>query len=480
MRAGLPARITGILAGLLLAGMGVVGAQEDPSIRGPVTALLLDGQRLLIGQGSTLIEARVTPADLQVIRSRDLGRHAIRAIAISQGITLVLSEDGLTTLDAQGAPLDFAEGGGQTLSAKAGRIYIAAMNAGVHLLKMDAAGKLSRLGTFQTLGPAMDLSPDADAWLWVAESDSGVRLYDTSNPTAPRVLTWLGNLTPATALRLNGTRLVIGYGNHLAVLDTVSIQAPHLLTTIDLEGVNAHAGDLLIQNNRVYVGRVEASSADVIILSLLNPSAPTTRFGDGGAGEHLALSGSDLFIGSGRHGLRRIRFNSAQPELIRSWEPLGTAESCSVAAPMQPEPPNLGEVSNGPVTLTWKSGCNPATFEVRIDGTPVAVTDKPTYSFTPRQGVVTWQVSIIDAAGNRADGPLWTFESAVEGWITAPALAPKAALLYTPPAVLIELRTPGEVLAATCIALGVGLLIIISAAWAIRTIADRRITSPDR
>jgi hypothetical protein len=481
VRAKLLATLIGTVAVLSVAGAGTASSQDAPVIRGPVTALRTDGEHLLIGQGSTLVTTRVGADDLQVIRAVDLQRHDLRAIAVNERITLVLSEDGLTTLNESGKTLDFVRGGGQRLAVWADRVYIAALGAGVRILKINAAGKLSRLGTFPTLGPAVDLAAEGDAWLWVAEGESGVRLYDTSNPDPPKVLTWLGDLKPATVIRVNGPRLIVGYGSRLSVLDTLDVRAPRLLSTVDLDA-DARVGDVLIQGSRAYLGRIESGGADVVTLDLSNLQSVTPRsaFGTSGAGEALALHGDDLFIGSGRQGLRRVRFKTAQPELVATWESVPPSKTCTSAAPVLPQPPNLGEVPQGQVMLSWKSGCGALSYDLRIDGTLAATVNTPAYTFTPRHGITTWQVSAVDAAGNRVQGPLWRFEALTDGWLSAPARAPLTTLLYTPPPVLLELRSPGAVLAATCVAVATGLLIVVAIAWAVGTWSERRAVSGDR
>jgi hypothetical protein len=85
-------------------------------------------------------------------------------------------------------------------------------------------------------------------------------------------------------------------------------------------------------------------------------------------------------------------------------------------------------------------------------------------------------VTDIDGAGSRAPGPVWTFESLVDGWLAAAAGAPQAALLYTPP---LEIRpqTLGALLAVACAASLAGLLVIVGGAWMIWGWAERRRTS---
>jgi hypothetical protein len=233
---------------------------------------------------------------------------------------------------------------------------------------------------------------------------------------------------------------------------------------------------LLIQGSRVFVGRADASGADVLSLNVSNPAAmiPLAAFGADGAGEHLALSGDDVLIGSGRLGLRRVRFESGAPVQIAAWEPLGQAASCALTVPTDPQPPNLSAVPVGPVTLQWKTDCRPAAVQVLINGTPVAPLDGPSYRFSPRSALTTWQVTALDAAGRRADGPRWTFESLVDGWLATPVPAPNHAVLYIPPPLLLDWHSSGFVGILACAALGSGLGVVVGVAWLLGSLAQRR------
>jgi hypothetical protein len=224
------------------------------------------------------------------------------------------------------------------------------------------------------------------------------------------------------------------------------------------------------------VGRIESSGPDFVILDLSKPTSATVseRFGTSGTGERLALHGDDLFVGSGRAGLRRLQFLAGKPQLVATWEALGSVEPCTVGAPVMPQPANLSETSNNPITLSWKSACGPVAYELRIDGTAVATVEAPTYAFAPRHEITTWQVTAIDAEGHRATGPEWTFETRRDGLVNAPAQPPSQTLLYVPPPVVVELKSPASVVAATCGAAIVGLVVIVAGAWAIGAWSERR------
>lgn len=454
-----------------------VTGQEDTTLNRPVTALYADGDRLLIGQGSILVEARITPDDVAVTRTTDLGRHEIRSITVKDNLTLVLSEDGLTTLDANGDAIDFAQGGGQRVAVKFGRIYIAAREIGVRILTINGSGKLTPVGTVVSLGSAVDVAPEGDSWLWVAEGDSGVRLYDAANPKAPRLLLWLGDLAPATAVRVNGPRLLIGHGNRTSLIDTINVQSPHLLSGVEVGTTDTLISDILIQGNRAYVGRLAPDAPDVAAVDISTPRVlkVATNIGESGTGEYLALADSDLFVGSAREGLKRFRLAGDSATSIQEWK-LAEAPTtrCSQSAPANPQPSNRGTAPAGTVSLSWTSSCAASRYELRINGAVIGETDKPTYTFTPDQGLVTWQVTAFGAAGERADGPVWSFESTQEGWLATPVPVSASTTIYKPQSFVITLRTPGAVLAATCGALCVGALVVAAGAWAIGALSERR------
>jgi hypothetical protein len=348
------------------------------------------------------------------------------------------------------------------------------------VITVAVTGKLTPVGVVQTASSALDLATEGDSWLWVAEGSAGIRLYNVANPAAPTTLLWLGDLTPATAVRVNGARIVVGHGNRISILDTANIRAPRLLGTIALDGDagsnnESQISDVVIQGNRAYVGIMGNSGPDVVAVDISRPAAMTTsaRMGQDGAGEHLALNGDDLFVGSGRNGLRRVRFGiGSDPAAIATWEPVGVAVTCALTPPIEPQPPNLGQVQPGSVTLSWKAGCNPMSYELRIDGRSVTTTKSTSYTFTPQRSVTYWQVIAIDAAGRRVESARWTFESLTERWLPMRIPNLSGSLLYVAP--LVDLQSPGVLLAVTCVVLIIGLAIVIAGAWGIGILAERR------
>jgi hypothetical protein len=318
---------------------------------------------------------------------------------------------------------------------------------------------LASVGQLPTLGEATDLAPEANGWLWVAEGDAGVRLYDMTNPAAPLLLLWLNEFSPASAIRLNGAQIVVGYGSRLAILSTVNVKAPTLIGTIDL-GKDAPISDLIVQGTRLYAAQLSENSPDIAIVDLTNPKTPNILERLPG-GDRLSLYNGELLTNN--RGVQRLHLGDvvSTPEATVQTVNAATGGNgvCTLAPPSAPQPPNLSEFPAGSVTLTWKSACSSATYELRVNGIKVASLNTTSYTFTPPQGITMWQVSALDSAGNRVDGPQWSFESTVDGPLATPASIPHSDLLYTLPPVV--LGTPRDVVIATIgsIVLGLGLIV---------------------
>src|SRR5258708_15553236 len=168
---------------------------------------------------------------------------------------LGVGEGGLAAVDRNGKVRDFVAGGGQTLAVNQDRVYVVALKAGVRMLRVDAAGKLSPIGTIKTRGAARDVAPEGTSLVWVAEDDQGVRLYDVHDPQVPTVITWLGGVVPAAIVRIGPARLYAGYGGKLALLDTVDLKMPRPLRIFPLKGTNPALGAMLLIGSRRYLRR---------------------------------------------------------------------------------------------------------------------------------------------------------------------------------------------------------------------------------
>ena len=451
----------------------------DTALNRPVTALFVAGDHLLIGQGAALVEAQITPTALTVIRTSDLQHGAIRAITAINGAILILSEDGLSTWDASGGVSSFTAGGGQRIATRGDRVYVAALNAGVTIYKFDAsgAGKLKLLGHVDT--SAEDIAPDGTNWLWVASGAHGLRLYDLTDPANPVVLSDNSSYVPARLVRVSGTRLYLGYANKLAVFDTVNVKAPRVLSETEL-GINtASVGDVLIEQNQVIAGRVDITGSDVLLMDASNPAVlrEVAHVGDAGSGDRLALHGGDLFVGSERLGLQRVRVEVTALTHLQSWD-VSEAPPCTDFTPRDPQPANLSQIApDTQVTLSWRVACPAAHYAIEINGVRAAVTDQASYPFTLQNAQTVWRVIPLDAQNqpiSQVTSAAWSFEMQREGYLITPQPPKLDALLYKPPLIQIDTQSPTVIVAGTCIAVAIGFVIIVIGAAAIGAWFDRR------
>ncbi len=454
---------------------------QTSALAGGVTALALVGDRLLIGQNATLVDAAITSTDLSVNRTIDLRQGAIRAIvpvtADSNPNLLILTEEGIRLLDPADKLLAYYPGGGQRLIVKGARVYVAALDAGVTIYAL-ANGTLKPIGHVET--PAEDLAPEGATWLWVAAGDQGVRLFDLTDPAKPSILyesDGANDLRPAHLVRTSGTHLFVGYADRLVVFDTLDIKAPRRLSDLALDSATASAGDLILSGGVALMGRIDLAGADVVLLDLANPKAirQTATEGDAGAGDRIALHGSDLFVGSERLGLRRLHLSGTTVSAVAAW---GLADSapCTDVTPLNPNPPNLSEITRAAsITLTWAAACPAPHYAVEVNGKRVAVTDQPRWTLTPTGDAIDWRVIALAADGSpRQRGPAWSFEFAARGYTATPPITHLESILYVPPRVLVDLSSPGAVIIETCAALSLGLLAIIGGAIAINGWSEHR------
>lgn len=477
-----------------------------------MTALLADGDHLLVGAGTRLFQMTVTSDGLQVARSIDLGRTTIRALGASGSVHLALTEDGLTSLDSLLKPVAFLPGGGQRLAISGNQVYIAALKAGVRVVQVSANGQLTRLGAFDTAGPAFDLSLDPANHLWVAEGNAGLMLYDTANLNAPAVLTTLPAYTPALVVRSSGPRLIIGHGENVSILDssTGSLRPLTTLPLVDirtptpdpaatasatqdaaLTGTSSGVSDIIELGSRLYVGRSagDGSGPDVVILNVAGDGAVKimARIGERGSGERLALLGDDVFIGAEQDGIQRARLYRGAFTVVQPWSVSATTQApCAAVAPTDPVPPNLASVNDNPLRLEWRSACADS-FEVHINGKLVATLKavdsaatpsadsadssgklRYQYTFSPPQGQIEWQITALNSSGTHADGPTWRLEALPGGWAATPQPVPSQSLIYRPP--LLDLHSPSGIV----LVLGGGVLVIVIGSWWIGNWAERR------
>lgn len=154
-----------------------------------------------------------------------------------------------------------------------------------------------------------------------------------------------------------------------------------------------------------------------------------------------------------------------------------SATPCPISTAYAPIPEDKAEIIAETLTLRWQIDCARWVM-VRLNGTPLATLDATTlnYPITPVPGVNQWQITGMDAAENRAEGPIWSFTRDTAGWVATPGPIPDLPTLYTPPAptIQIDLSDMRTVLALLCGSLCAGMGLVIGVAWWLGMRAQRR------
>ncbi len=466
----MPALLSVLLSILLLL------PNAQPSLlNSPVTALALGGNaQLYIGQEDGLSEATAIGSVISITRSVALNQGTIRAILPTAANILVLSENGLSLLDASLNVLDFASGGGQRMIGVGNRVYVAALAAGIRVYEI-ANGKLQLSGRVQTGGAAEDVSAITDNAVWVAERDQGFRLYDLRNPQQATVTLWAKELAPARRLLIAQNHLLVGYANKVALLDVSNLKAPQLLNEVVLGENTAFAGTMLLDGTRAIIGRVAQGGADFIVYDTANLTtlAELARFGEGGAGEHIVARGGDLFSGSERYGLRWLQIKDRAIRIVAQYAADPERIPCGDKTPVHPQPANLSiQPKANRITLSWSAECLSRAYILKIEGQPERQLTTTEFTLDNPPELLHWQVVALDGE-RRIEGASWQVEFERSGLLAIPSALPAERSLYVAP-VTAFLDTPGGVLLITCAALLIGLGVIVGGAVLIGSWSERR------
>ncbi len=271
-------------------------------VGGLITAgIPLSEGTVLANEGSALIHLDFSTAAPRVLAQQDLNHGIILDLARSGDIFYALTEDGLLSLVRRGSDLpqvvSYTPGSGQTLAVVEGRVAIAARRAGLRCALFDTNGIPISATTLPLAGDARDVALAADGQhAYVAAGDAGVHIVDLSDPGAPRLEGSLVGVGPAEAVGLVGSLLAVGTGEQIVILDPAPGADGVVGTYAPLrEGRRALADD-----EYLYV----ADAVDGLkILWRAAPDRPVQIYGEAGRpardlwleGDHLFLVGADGF-----------------------------------------------------------------------------------------------------------------------------------------------------------------------------------------
>jgi WD40 repeat protein len=201
--------------------------------------------------------------------------------------------------------------------------YVAAGNAGLHVVDVSDPSAPVRVATFNTPGNANDVRVQ-NGYAYVADGASGLQIVDVNNPLAPALAGGLD--TPGTATDvavLDGRAYVADGSSGLRVIDVSVPAAPLALGAVDTPG-NARGVDAVDDfvvvadaQGGVHIVSVADATSPVILGSTHTRANSVSRAADVAVRDRLAYvaDGSDSALG----GLRVIDFrNPSTPVVVGS------------------------------------------------------------------------------------------------------------------------------------------------------------------
>jgi hypothetical protein len=436
-----------------------------------VNALLVVGDTLWIGQGSTLLLVRLQVGAARIEKQYDLQAGTIRSIAARDAYLIILTDDRLLSLAEGGQVLDQQKGGGQQalivpMSDGRHQIWISALEAGLRVYTLELNGALRLLRSLPTAGMATALAWDGST-VWAALGNAGAARYGLDSEAALAQIA-----TPVALLASSDGLLFTADGPTLTIYDIASQAATVVVLPAPVLALAPRSGQL-------YVGL--SGTPDTLVL-VENGQISGQFAYNGAAGETLAIWNDDLFVGSVAGGLLRLTTSRGQLGLVEAWPVVHAVAPC---LPTDPTPANLSNVQDPELILSWESACA-ASHELWVNGvllatisasTDVATPNASTqsfaatpasaryeYTFTAQTELVQWQVVAIDGNGNRTEGAHWRFSAILAGWVATARQLPDQTLIYSPPIVLPNPESPSGLLFSLCGIAGLGMALIVGAA----------------
>ena len=180
---------------------------------------------------------------------------------------------------------------------------------------------------------------DGYAYSATGSGDGRIRLFDVSDPSAPR---FIREQTMLSGVRfpdidMLGTRYLVamteqkpgGVGHDVVVIDVRDVNSWTKVADLDIPDFDAFRGE--IRGNMLYLG---GSTPDVVIVDLSTPTAPVVvgRRAVGATVNGIAPVGDELFLAAGSAGLFSLDVaNPASPVETRAVTLGGTAYDVTVA-----------------------------------------------------------------------------------------------------------------------------------------------------
>lgn len=192
---------------------------------GPTRAALIDGDDVLIAEGSALVQSNL--GELQLVRRRiDYGQGAIVDMVRAPDAIFLLTTTHLLLLDpATLSAQQIIRGGGTRLSVSDEWVMVAARYQGARLYERTGDGTLIFRRSIGANDGVFDVAQDANGILVTAQADSGLVMHDSTGEAVSR----LSGLVPTTVLETSDRWLYAAHQHYVEIIDTRNTFKPEVV-----------------------------------------------------------------------------------------------------------------------------------------------------------------------------------------------------------------------------------------------------------
>lgn len=196
------------------------GVEVVQQVGGALHGMVMDGNAVLLAEGSTLTRLSLSGAAAYQPQARLPLPAPILSLERDATGIFALTEEGVYSLSADGsAIIHFLPGSGDHLAVSANFVAVAAQAAGVRLLQRQADGTLSAGVFIDTPGTAQQVAFSPQGWLAVADGIGGLRVYDPATGNLRRAIP---DVAPARLLEIMENRLYVSDGTHITLIDATT------------------------------------------------------------------------------------------------------------------------------------------------------------------------------------------------------------------------------------------------------------------
>ena len=301
--------------------------------RGPTLGLDLDDHFAFLAneEGAVAKVDIADPAHPTLVASfageaaLDLVVRAGRVYALGGDHLDILDGDSLQLLGALSYP-PFIGGFGLDV---AGDYAYVATQSGLNVYNVSDPTAITLMGTHTNRGPARSVHVQGQYAYVTTLYTSGLEIFDVSDPSAPRRLSTFDSTLPLNVRVVDGRAYLADMYTGLHILDVSDPQQPLLLGTNRIGDGGAH--EVYVVGSRAYVA---SGNYGFAIVDVSNPANPALLGGlwTSGTANGIVVRDNYAYIASAYAGLHIVSVdNPAAPVLVGQLDLTGSAEDVAIA-----------------------------------------------------------------------------------------------------------------------------------------------------